>query len=153
MDEAFECLPVAVDLDATELDDRLRALLDPPHPAVVAAVRDDVLDGALDDAGRDDEVTQRDVVAEDAAGPDAHEGRPLDDGEDLGDDGGEGGRGAIKGEDRVSVSVSGERRVKGGSLGKIEWLSSSALYRNALLLNDLVVASFSQNALLLCVNM
>ena len=69
MNEALEGLPVAVDLDAAQLDDRLRALLDPAHAAVVAAMRDDVLDGALDDAGGDREVAATEGAVSDLVDP------------------------------------------------------------------------------------
>ncbi len=47
MDEVHEAVPVAVGLDASQLDDRLDAFLDPAHPTVVATLADDVLDGAF----------------------------------------------------------------------------------------------------------
>ena len=50
MNQALEVPPVAVGLDASELDDGLGAFLDPAHAAVVAPLGDDELDGALDDA-------------------------------------------------------------------------------------------------------
>src|SRR5882757_1123338 len=47
MDEVDEAVPVAVGLDAPQLDDCLDAFLDPAHPAVVAAITNDILDGAF----------------------------------------------------------------------------------------------------------
>jgi len=50
VDKALEGFPIAVDDDASELSDGLDALLDPAHPAVVAALREHELDRPLDDA-------------------------------------------------------------------------------------------------------
>ena len=57
VDKALEGFPIAVDDDAAELSDGLDALLDPAHPAVVAALREHELDGPLDDAAPEDEVS------------------------------------------------------------------------------------------------
>jgi len=48
MNKLHEAVPVAVGLNAPELHDGLHTLFDPAHPAVVAALADDVLDRALD---------------------------------------------------------------------------------------------------------
>ena len=48
VDEVGEAITVAVDLDAAELDDSLVPLHDPPHPALVATLVDDVLDRPFD---------------------------------------------------------------------------------------------------------
>ena len=49
-DEGNEVVPFPVDLDATQLEQGLSALLDPAHASVVEALGDDMLHGTLDDA-------------------------------------------------------------------------------------------------------
>src|SRR5437879_360846 len=62
MDEVDEAVPVAVGLDAPQLDDGLDAFLDPAHPAVVAALADDVLVGAFYRTASQLEVLLDDLV-------------------------------------------------------------------------------------------
>ncbi len=48
LDEGNECVPLPVDLNAAELEQRLGALFDPAHAAVVESFGDDVLHCTLD---------------------------------------------------------------------------------------------------------
>src|SRR5690606_9677058 len=57
-----EGVPVAVDLDAAELEEGLRALRDPAHAGGVEALSDDVADGALDGPGADLEVLVQELA-------------------------------------------------------------------------------------------
>ena len=57
MNEALEGFPIAVDGDPAELSNGLDALLDPAHPAMVAALGEHEVDGPLDDAASEHEVS------------------------------------------------------------------------------------------------
>lgn len=62
MREGDKGIPVAVELDAAQLQQRLGPLLDPAHPALVKSLRDEVPDGALDDTAAEFEVLTRQLL-------------------------------------------------------------------------------------------
>ena len=62
MCESDKVIPIAVEFDATQLQKRLGAFLDPSHPALVKALCDNISNGALDNAAAEFKVLTRQLI-------------------------------------------------------------------------------------------